>query len=175
MLSTIYMMEKCTPRSLDVIGDPFVALGTDVMAFGYAHEPNGPDQLTFNRRVLKGYVAGLPRPPHPDAFELSFPSLFGMSGSPLILYGGEGEAEKRPAIAGVMFGNREARISRHSVIISKEEALGRCETVEERIARILELGLAYKAAVLVAMVREVTDPGPDIEFTFYEDRCEPRR
>jgi hypothetical protein len=95
---------------------------------------------------MKGYVTGIPRETtYKDSFELSFPVLFGMSGSPLIFkFHIEGDSNQRVGIAGCAYGCHESHIVKHSVISTENEV--------EIISRIVELGLAYKPETLFSML-----------------------
>ena len=94
--------------------------------------------MVFRQRYLKGYVTGISRDENfPDSFELSFPVLFRMSGSPLVCHiSFEGEEGARTGIIGCVYGSRESAIVRHTVV--KED------NYEERVSKITELGMAYK-------------------------------
>jgi len=120
---------------------PFVRLGDDVEIYAYCNEPVGCDQLPFRPRYMKGHITGLSRDANcPDSYELSFPVLSGMSGAPLIRhFPVEGQSKMKTGIVGFAYGSRESEIVKHTKNVSQD--------FEERVSRIQELGLAYKAEV----------------------------
>jgi len=121
--------------------EPFVRLGDDVEIYAYCNEPVGYDQLPFRVRYMKGHITGVSRDSNcPDSYELSFPVLTGMSGAPLIRhFPVEGQNKRKSGIVGFAYGSRESEVVRHTKTVSQD--------FEERVSRIQELGLAYKAEV----------------------------
>jgi hypothetical protein len=121
--------------------EPFVGLGDDVEIYGYCNEPVGYDQLPFRPRYMKGHITGVSRDTNcSDSYELSFPVLSGMSGAPLIRhFPVEGQSKRKTGIVGFPYGSRESEIVKHTKGVSQD--------FEERVSRIQELGLAYKAEV----------------------------
>jgi hypothetical protein len=132
---------KSAPPGLEkpwpFIDKPFVDIGSDVEVYGYIYEPLGQYELPFRQRYMKGHVTGISRESsYPDSFELSYPILFGMSGSPLIYHFPiEGGNKKETGIVGCAYGSCESEIVHHTVVSS--------EQYEERVSRIVELGLCY--------------------------------
>jgi hypothetical protein len=125
---------------------PFVRLGDDVEIYAYCNEPVGYDQLPFRPRYMKGHITGFSRDANcPDSYELSFPVLSGMSGAPLIRhFPVEGQSKRRTGIVGFAYGSRESEIVKHTKSVSLD--------FEERVSRIQELGLAYKAEVFAQIL-----------------------
>jgi hypothetical protein len=132
-----------------IINEPFITIGDEIEVYGYWYEPLGPDEVPFRQRYMKGHITGVPIDPnYPDSFELSFPVLSGMSGSPLIHRAQvEDESEKRVSIVGCAYGCRETEIVRHKVTIEENAK----ERIEERVSRIVELGLAYKPKAIFSL------------------------
>lgn len=143
---------KSVPSGLEkpwpFVDKPFVDIGSDVEVYGYLHEPLGPNELPFRQRYMKGHVSGISRDTsYPDSFELSFPILFGMSGSPLVCHFPiEGENNKRTGIVGCAYGSRESEVVHHTVISS--------DNFEERVSRIVELGLSYMAKAILSVLED---------------------
>ena len=106
-----------------IVADPYISMASEVELFGYVYEPLGPHEIPFRQRYMKGYVTGIPRETtYKDSFELSFPVLFGMSGSPLIFkFHIEGDSNQRVGIAGCAYGCHESHIVKHSVISTENE------------------------------------------------------
>ncbi len=140
-----------------IVNEEYVKVGVDIETYGYWHEPVGVDEIPFNTRYMKGYITGKTRSfPYNDSFELSFPVLFGISGSPLIYHSPvEGESRTKPCIAGCVYGSREAKVVKHSQEIDSSH------TVET--ARITELGLAYVPDVLIEFISDY-----DIDIEIYD-------
>lgn len=139
-----------------IIDEPFVNIGNDVEVYGYVHEPLGPDELPFRQRYMKGHITGIPKDiNYPDSFELNFPILFGMSGSPLVYHVPiKGTSKKQTCIVGCAYGTRESEVVQHSIISS--------ENKEERVSRIVELGLAYKPKAILSIFE-----GSDISIRYF--------
>ncbi|HED00210.1 MAG TPA: serine protease [Proteobacteria bacterium] len=124
---------------------PYINIGSDVEVYGYFHEPLGPKELPFRQRYMKGYISGISRETsYPDSYELNFPILFGMSGSPLVCHIPiEGENKRQTGIVGCVYGSRESEVVHYTVISS--------ENYEERVSRIVELGLSYMPKALFSV------------------------
>jgi hypothetical protein len=122
--------------------EPYTTIGSNVEVYGYIYEPLGPNEIPFRQRYVKGYITGLSRDSNfPDSFELNFPVLFGMSGSPLVChFSFEGESIARTGIIGCVYASRESGIVKHTVVKSDD--------YEERVSKITELGMAYKIQAL---------------------------
>ncbi|MFX0201592.1 MAG: serine protease [Candidatus Hodarchaeota archaeon] len=135
-------------ETFPMVTEQYIQFTSDIELVGYCHEPQLlPKRAPFRQRFMKGNITGIPlEPGYPDSFELSFPILFGMSGSPLICRIG---LSQRAFIAGCAYGNKEAEIVRHIVTIEENEK-GR---VEERVSRIVELGLAYKPSAIFLLLQ----------------------
>ena len=153
-------MCKSSPSGIETpwpfVDRPYVDIGINIEAYGYVHEPFGPDGLPFRQRYMKGHISGIPRDPNfSDSFELSFPILFGMSGSPLICHLPiEGDNKRQTGIIGCNYGSRESEIVQHSVVST--------ENHEERISRIVELGLSYAPNAIFSIF-----DNSDIEINLY--------
>ena len=95
-----------------------INLGYDVEVYGFVNEPIGEGELPFRRRYLRGYITGISRENnYPDSFELNFPVLFGMSGSPLVCHLKiKGEEKKQTGIVVCEYGSSEQVIVHHSVV-----------------------------------------------------------
>lgn len=137
---------------------PFVDVGSDIELYGYVHEPLGPNELPFRQRYLKGHVSGISRESiYPDSFELNFPVLFGMSGSPLVCHFPiEGMNRRQTGIVGCAYGSRESEVVHHKVVST--------ENYEERVSRIVELGLSYMPKAIFSIFE-----GSDIEINIFTE------
>jgi hypothetical protein len=132
------------------IDETYITLGSDIEVYGYLHEPLGDNELPFTQRYLKGHITSISRQKEfPDSFELSIPVLFGMSGSPLVCHlPVAGETKRKTCIAGMIYGCRESQVVRHAVI--------EAENYNERVSKIVELGLSYKPKIIFSLLRETT-------------------
>jgi len=128
--------------------ESYMTTGDDIEVYGYIYEPLGPGELPFRQRYYKGYITGISREGNfPDSYELNFPILFGTSGSPLVYHLPiEGKAERLTVVAGLTYGSRESEVVHHTVTATDD--------FEERVSRIVELGLAYRSEAIFALLRE---------------------
>tara|TARA_R110001583_G_scaffold153929_2_gene305617 strand:+ start:1647 stop:2339 length:693 start_codon:yes stop_codon:yes gene_type:complete len=124
--------------------------GHDVRAFGFNNIGQENKVVNVNARMLKGYVvSNSETSDHPLAnttTELSFPSLKGFSGSPLV-------SEQTGKLAGMLFSNHESSIEVHSFTDVEDNG----DKFAESIYRIVELGLAHSAKDLIKFIREMEE------------------
>jgi len=141
--------------------ETFINLGSDVEVYSYVYEPIGADELPFRQRYMKGHVSGLSREKsYPDSFELSFPILFGMSGSPLVAHFPiQGETKRKTCIAGIVYGSRESQVVHHTIVESDD--------FEERVSKIVELGLSYQPSAIFSLLRET---GIDFDIDVFSEK-----
>jgi hypothetical protein len=122
--------------------------GHDVRAFGFNNIGQKNKIVEVNARMLKGYVVSQSDSSnHPHALsstELSFPSLKGFSGSPLV-------SEQTGKLAGMLFSNHESSIEIHSITDVEENG----DKFAESIHRIVELGLAHSAKDLLTFIQDI--------------------
>lgn len=122
--------------------------GEDVRVFGFTNIGQKNNIVRMNARMLKGYVVSQANTSeHPHALtttELSFPSLKGFSGSPLL-------SEETGKVVGMMFSNHESSIEIHSITDIEENG----EKFSEQIHRIIELGLAHSSKDLISFLRDI--------------------
>lgn len=130
------------------IDETYLTIGYHVEVYGYLYEPLKHDELPFRQRYLKGYVTGISREDnYPDSFELNIPILFGMSGSPLVCHlSTEGSNKRKTFIAGIVYGSRQSEIVHHTILES--------ENYNERISKIIELGLSYMPEAIFSLFQE---------------------
>jgi len=128
--------------------ETYVSIGSDIEVYSYVYEPIGDEELPFRQRYMKGHVSGLSREKsYPESFELSFPILFGMSGAPLIVHLPiQGESKRKTCIAGLVYGSRESEVVHHTIVEG--------DGYEERVSKIVELGLSYQPSALFSLFRE---------------------
>jgi hypothetical protein len=140
-------------------GKSFVNIGSDIEVYGYLYEPLGSNELQFRERYLKGHILGISRESnYPDSFELNFPILFGMSGSPLLRHLPlEGTNKIQTGVVGCVYGSRESEVVHHKVVST--------EDYEERVSKIVELGLAYMQEAIFSIFENT-----DIEIKIYDNR-----
>lgn len=132
------------------IDETYITLGSDIEVYGYLHEPLGDHELPFTQRNLKGHITSISRQREfPESFELNIPVLFGVSGSPLVCHMPvEGGTERRTHIAGIVYGCRESEVVQHTVIET--------ECYNERVSKIVELGLSYTPKAIFSLLEETT-------------------
>jgi hypothetical protein len=122
--------------------------GHDVRAFGFTNIGREERSVRVSARMLKGYVVShSDTSTHPLACsttELSFPSLKGFSGSPLV-------SLDTGKIAGMLFSNHESSIEVHSLTEVEENG----DKFAESIYRIVELGLAHSAKDILKFIQDI--------------------
>lgn len=143
-----------------IIDKPFIEVGNNVEVYGYVHEPLGPNEPPFRQRYMKGYITGTPRDTnYPDSFELNFPILFGMSGSPLVCHIPiEGTSKNQTCIVGCAYGSYESRVVQESVTLLENEV----NREVEKVVKIVELGLAYMPGAILSIFE-----GSDISIEYF--------
>ncbi|MBI5557078.1 MAG: trypsin-like peptidase domain-containing protein [Deltaproteobacteria bacterium] len=147
----IALCKSISPPSINIfwpfIDETLINLGSEVEVYGYVNEPIGPEKLPFRQRYLRGYITGISRDDnYPDSFELSFPVLFGMSGSPLICHlKFEGVEKRQTGIVGCAYGSRESEIVHHTVVESDD--------YKEKVSKIVELGMALNPQAIFSIFK----------------------
>lgn len=123
-------------------------LGIDVCAMGFVKRGIHEGKLKVDIRFLKGYVTrvgpndfGLPT--GPTLLEVSFPSLPGFSGAPLLTDTNQ--------LLGMLYGNLESTIE----VYSTKEVADADGEFRESIYRVVELGLAHPLDQLEQGVRDL--------------------
>lgn len=123
--------------------------GHDVRAFGFTNVGREVSNVRVNARMLKGYIVSqMDKSEHPQArttTELSFPSLKGFSGSPLV-------SLTDGALVGMLFSNHESSIEIHSFMDVEDSG----DKFQESIYRIIELGLAHSAKDLIQFIEDLS-------------------
>lgn len=128
-------------------------VGDDVLAFSYfGVGGGGPGSVpNLQGRLFKGHIVSIhPREIHqvsPTTCELSFPSISGFSGAPLL--------HERDCILGMLHGNLESSIE----VYKYEEVVAPSSKHAESIHRVIELGLAHTAMDIRGFLKDlgVTD------------------
>ncbi|WP_160062093.1 S1 family peptidase [Psychromonas sp. L1A2] len=125
-----------------------LSLGQDVRVFGFNNIGKVGENVEVKARLLKGYIVSISdKSDHPEAksiTELSFPSLKGFSGSPLV-------STQTGQLVGMMFSNLESSIEVHSFMDVEENG----DSFKEGIYRIIELGLAHPVKDIIEFMSEL--------------------
>lgn len=115
-----------------------VQLGTDIQALGFTAAGAEGKNLMVDARLLKGYVSRLSetatRPDARSTLELSFPSLRGFSGAPVI--------DAKNQLIGMLFSNHESTIE----LFKYEEVDDEKSRYRESVHRVQEFGLVQPIA-----------------------------
>lgn len=120
-------------------------LGQELWATGYFKEAH---TLALQQRTLRGYITRLldDKPTWlrtgASALELSFPSVSGFSGAPVISH---------DMIIGMLFNNTESEVT----VYKHEEVESDGRIQRERVARVQEFGLAHSISDLVVWAEEL--------------------
>ena len=111
--------------------------GQNVRAFGFTSPGKSGGEINIEGRLLKGYVVRTsPLPILPVSLstcEVSFPSLNGFSGAPVITDGLNGK------LIGMLYGNLESTIQTYGISELREKD----KEISEKIYRIIEFGLIH--------------------------------
>lgn len=124
---------------LPMLAEKDCTAGIDVMAYGVNSNGLKGQQLDLCPRLMKGHVVRIGTDSNlahaRSICEVSFPSLAGFSGTPLLSCGSE------QRIAGMLYGNYEASIELFKLTQTDESG----SKYNEQIHRIYEFGLAHTA------------------------------
>ena len=126
--------------------DPIV-MGLDVYSAGFFVAGGKPDVGYF-----KGNIVNFTRSegkPRIVGMCLSYPVIEGLSGCPVLTY------HNGPKVVGLCYGSVQSRIVASEILEYQDER----RTLQERITRILELGQAHHASVLVEFLEEAGAQG----------------
>lgn len=123
-------------------------IGHDVRVFGFNNMGKVGENVEIKARLLKGYIVSISdKAEHPEAnstTELSFPSLKGFSGSPLV-------STVTGKLVGMMFSNHESSIEVHAFTDVEDNG----DTFKEGIYRIIELGLAHSISDISMFISDL--------------------
>jgi hypothetical protein len=114
-----------------------LSLGDDVNAFGFNFDARQNNIVTIKPRLMKGYVTSMSSSSPSDiqnrsTVEISFPSLSGFSGAPIL-------SHPNGCLAGMLFSNFESTIE----VFSYSEVIDKQNNFTEKIYRVVEHGLAH--------------------------------
>lgn len=122
--------------------------GHDIRAFGFTNNGKVNGTVNVNARLLKGYIiSSYEKSEHPLAkttTELSFPSLKGFSGSPIV-------SLENGSLVGMLFSNHESSIEVHSFMDVDDNG----DKLSESIYRIIELGLAHSYKDILDFIKDI--------------------
>jgi len=125
-------------------------MGHDVRVFGFNNMGKTGNVVDVKPRLFKGHIVSTSdNSAHPEAkstTELSFPSLKGFSGSPLV-------STENGELVGMMFSNHESSIEVHSFMDVEDNG----DTFKEGIYRIIELGLAHSIKDILEFISDIED------------------
>ena len=128
-------------RPVDIVL-PFVPqedyqAGLDVMAYGVNSNGKKGQKLDMCPRLMKGHIVRIGENPPVDhaksICEVSFPSLAGFSGTPILSNGSQ------QYVAGMLYGNYESSIELFKVTDIDDSG----NSYNEQIHRVFEFGLAH--------------------------------
>ncbi|MFN3242512.1 MAG: hypothetical protein ACE37K_13495 [Planctomycetota bacterium] len=129
----------------------------DVSAAGWVIETCGSGTHLLSRR-LKGYVTRTIATPDyiPGAgdacLEVSFPSVVGFSGAALVAPDHNSSTPPPERVVGMMFQNHRSRVDES---LEHEFTDGRGMTERERIASIVNFGLAHPVSVILSCLNDL--------------------
>jgi hypothetical protein len=126
-------------------------IGDDIVAFGATSFGVIAGEIQIHLRLFKGYIVRTHHTPilsdAKSTCEVSFPSLSGFSGTPLISQG------KEESVAGMLFSNYESTIQIHKNISIKDDG----NEYSEEIHKVIELGVAHKAKDIQEFIQDMED------------------
>ena len=130
-----------------VLGPEQIVMGEDVYSVGFYVAGQTPEVGYF-----KGNIVNFTRSEKTPAFaemSLSYPVIEGLSGSPVLVY------HRGPKVVGLCHGSVQSRISPREILEYQDEQL----KLQETVTRIVELGRAYHASVMISFLEEVGAEG----------------
>lgn len=112
--------------------------GLSVQSFGFVFHEKHKEDIILYPRLMRGYITSIASNPGRirgcrSIFEISYPSLAGFSGSPVL------PEAQGPLIIGMLFNNSESSVEIHSYTEVDEDGV----KSSEKISRIIEFGLAH--------------------------------
>ncbi|CDU05625.1 hypothetical protein VCR14J2_390316 [Vibrio coralliirubri] len=123
--------------------------GLDVMAYGVNSNGKIGQQLDMCPRLMKGHIVRIGENPPVDhaksICEVSFPSLAGFSGTPILSNG------PQQYVAGMLYGNYESSIELFKVTDIDESG----NSYNEQIHRIFEFGLAHTPEDMLQFLKDL--------------------
>ena len=125
-----------------IASSEIIMMGLDVYSVGFFVGEGEP-----NVGYFKGNVVNLTQHKGRDSvggMSLSYPVVEGLSGSPVRTY------HNGPKVVGVCHGSLQSRIAPREVLEYQDERV----TLKETVSRIVELGQAYHANILVEFLEE---------------------
>ena len=150
---------KCHPRfdfatfniNISKSGFPLVfhsyLPGTNVQALGFLDGGKVGSNVIIEPRLLKGYVTRVSANPQipiaKSTLEVSFPSLKGFSGMPIIT--------NNDLLVGMLYSNAESKIELHN--LSEFEENGK--VLKESIYRVQEFGLAHSITDILSFLEDL--------------------
>ena len=130
-----------------VLSPEVIVMGQDVYSVGFFMSGNQPEVGYF-----KGNIVSLGQSTEITRFasiSLSYPVIEGLSGSPVLTY------HNGPKVVGLCHTSVQSRIAPREILEYEDDRI----TLKETVTRIVELGLAHRADVLIDFLREIQAPG----------------
>jgi hypothetical protein len=130
-------LRRAKPEYFPVLDPTQIFVGEDVYSFG-SFVVSGETQEGY----FKGNIVNFGRstPGGHAVLTLSYPVVEGLSGSPVLTY------HNGPKVVGLAYGSRSSRVTAAEVLDYDDGNV----RVRETVNRIVEFGVAYHAATLVA-------------------------
>ena len=130
-----------------ILSPEHIMMGLDVYSVGFFVGEGIP-----NVGYFKGHVVNLTQSEGRTGFtdmSLSYPVIDGLSGSPVVTY------HNGPKLVGLCHGSLQSRIAPSEILEYQDERL----TLKETVTRIVELGKAHHATVLIEFLKEADAQG----------------
>ena len=124
-----------------------IVMGTDVYSVGFYVAGRTPEVGYFKGNVVN--FTQSEKTLEATEMSLSYPVIEGLSGSPVLVY------HNGPKVAGLCHGSVQSRISPREILEYQDERL----KLQETVTRIVELGRAYHANVIINCLKEVGAEG----------------
>ncbi len=130
-----------------ILPPELVLMGQDVYSVGFYVAGGKTDAGYFKGNIVN--FAQFEEVPGLTGMSLSYAVIEGLSGSPVLTY------HNGPKVVGVCHGSVQSRVAASEILEYQDERL----KLQETITRIVELGQAYHASVLVRFLEEVGAQG----------------
>lgn len=125
-----------------------VVIGDQVFSFGFYEQSEKITHAYFSGSIVNLFKNELSKWGTYASITLPYPTIEGMSGSPVLL---KSDHSELPLIVGMLVGSKNSRVVASEVLEYKDKE----KTIHETINRIVEFGVAYHVATIAEFLKEI--------------------
>ena len=130
-----------------ILSPEIILMGENVYSVGF-YVAGGKTDIGYFKGNIVNFTQ-FEEAPGLTGMSLSYAVIEGLSGSPVLTY------HNGPKVVGLCYGSVQSRIAASEILEYQDEKL----TLKETVTRIVELGQAYDASVLIDFLKEVDAQG----------------